>query len=375
MKDRKSDIFTGIVLAAVFILMAVFPVWASSQTTQPFLPLPTTQPATTQPVFLLSPPPNTIIQNVSATCNPWGSVQAGVGANNSRNLTVRNCRLEGFNFPLMFTGANPGLHITYCVILNSSPPPQHSSGTDVGDTSGIYEEGGDGDEIDHCLILNCGWWAKYDVTDPVQRSISSRHHGIYRNESHGTTTYVKIHDNIILNCPGSQVGCRIGGQVYGNVFMSGFDRDVILGGNGSGQAQWGEAFGNVLFGPWYDGLPYYGGGINLVCPGLLLPGTNLVSNSAGITNNFPAVDASGNIVIQTGYWSKGGASPTRVGQKVPRLADYYGAENFFPLIHCDDAPKIIAWLGQQLVSPVQPSPVILGNGVTVQGQQFQVIAK
>ena len=369
-------------IGIAFSLISIFQISYGQSTNQPPPAAPCTQPATTRPVYLLNPPPGTVIQNLDINCIPPGTQQAGAGGNNTNNLTIQYCRINGFDMGVMCTGYNPGLHVRYCVIVNSTPDPASWTSTGSVDAHGMYVEGGDGIEIDHCIILDCGWWPTADFTQLTTRSTMSRHHGIYLNESHGTTDNKRIHDCIILNSAGSQVGCRLGGTVYANVYGSGFDWDVVVGGYGgvgpsTPYGKLAQVYGNVTFGPRLNQNPYYGGGFSLDPAGMGRPGSvGVIEGNTGmsaqtISPHAIALDAQGNVIQQMGWWATGGAVVPGAGQHVWTLADYYGNPNFYALMKCDDAPKIRAWL----YTKISTSAPLLGTGTTVTGQQFNVVAK
>jgi hypothetical protein len=321
---------------------------AHAQPTQP-----TTNPATTRPVVMLQPPAGTVIENLNlrAADQPTDRRIYGIYVNGSKGgLTIRNCRIEGFNFGIALTGGNAGFQIYNCTIVNSASPAGK-------DSSGIYAEGAYGGASVHDnVILNTGWWPEYDPSDPNQRAVANRHHSYYGNEGGGTDDSFAFYDNVCLDPSGSNVILRRGGVVYGNVFRPGGDWDVVaasLGGNGF-------VVGNAHFGPRTDAVPYYGGGIRRY--GNMLCRDNLFAGSAGITNNVTCYDNATNSVIpQLGWWTKPGAGKlVPAGAKVPTLEDYYGTPDVYAAAKPGDAPKIIAWLRGLTLAPapvvVTPAP-------------------
>ena len=347
---------------------------------QPPPAFPGIGPMSTWPVYEIHPPDGYVIENVDAVCNPPGSVEVGVGANGSTNIVIRNNRLNGFIKPVNLSGGSRGAYVHHNVIVNATPDPGTWSPTGSGDAHGIYMEGCDGVEIAFNIILDTGWWPTADFNTQDALSSLSRRHGIYCNEANGSTDAKWVHDNIILNCCGSQIGCRLGGDVYGNILMSGFDWDIVMGGLGNlpKNSPYGTAvriYGNLTFGPVENVVPYYGGGSKLDsdvqrsgCRWSNCGNTGM--SNATITNNALAVDPWGKVIHQNGFWYKGGAVVAPAGKHLPTLADYYGRPDFYQSMHCDDAPLIAAWLAEEMART--PSTII-GFGEMHTGERFNMI--
>lgn len=323
-----------------------------------------------QPIVMLRPPPNTVIENLNLQGSGTGSgifincypTPAGTPDANyvCQNLVIRNNKINGFQQNVTIIGPQRGTQIYGNTLTNAT----EANGNDA---HGLYCEGlQQGCQIHDNLIANNGWWSSYDPTNATQRTVANRHHGIYMNESAGMDDSTLLYNNIVIDSVGSNVGCRHSLQAWGNVFRNGGDWDLIVG-------QWGKAFsaifGNAHFGPRKDAVPYYGGGIHLLCPGQVAG--NLFSNTAATTYNPAAVCEPGGVVApQIGVWPKGGCTTRPTGSRVPTLEDWclatYGKADVSTL-QPGDAPKIVAWLANQLVTPpivMVPGPVPAAFDVT-----------
>ena len=325
-----------------------------------------------QPIVMLRPAPGTVIDglNLDATVTPSGS-GSGIYINCypapsdpsyvCQGLTIRNCKVNGFQQNITIIGPQRGTLIYGNSLTNAT----QANGNDA---HGLYCEGLQGGcQIHDNLIANNGWWASYDPTDPTQRTQANRHHGCYFNESAGMDDSTLFWNNVVIDSAGSNVGCRHALTAWNNVFRNGGDWDLIVG-------QWAKGpsylFANACFGPRTDTVPYYGGGIHLLSPGVVQG--NLYSNSASITYNPAAVTEPGGVVQQQiGFWPRPGATVVPVGMKTPKLEDWckatYGTSDVSS-IKPGDAPKIVAWLSGQLVSQpavVNPAPLPAPFDVTV----------
>jgi hypothetical protein len=330
------------------------------------MPLPSTP--SKQPIFKHQPPPGTVLEDLWIVCDPPGSQEMGININGSSNLTVRNCRIEGFQKNFGFTGGHDGLTCTGNTSLNATGTWATMSGG--GHCHGLFAEGLRNSIVRGNLIAGCGWWVGYNPADDTQRTLANLNHGMYLHQNYADDSNV-IADNIVIDTAGSQILARAGGKITGNVTRAGGDWDIIV----AETAKSASVLDNAHFGPRTDGLPYYGGGIRLMIPGVpcLL---NIFAGSARITNNPAAIDVTGNVVPgQLGLWTKPGASRVVApGTPTLTLEAIYGTSSqaeLYAAIKPADAPRLVrimqAWQG--IVPPpqviLQPAPVPAPVSATV----------
>lgn len=317
----------------------------------------------TRPVVLLRPAPNTVIENLNLNGNS-GAIQYGIYISCypapsdptyvCKGLIIRNNVVKGFNVNVCLIGPNISTQIYGNTITDSTGTWQTMQSG--GHSHGLYAEGlQQGAQIHDNHIANNGWWATYDPTDANQRTLANMNHGCYFNESAGMDDSTLFYNNTVIDNVGSDVGCRLSLRAWDNVFRGVGDYSLIVGQYGKLPA---AIFGNACFAPRKDAVPYYGGGIHLLCPGQVKG--NYFAGSAATTFNAAATDTTG-VVPQIGFWPKLGATLSKPGTRQAMIEDWclmtYGKADVSTL-KPGDAPKIVAWLASQLVSAQQATPAV-----------------
>lgn len=305
-------------------------------------------------VVMLRPAPGTVIENLVLD-GGGGTQQYGIYINCNAapskdpsyvctGLTIRNCRITGFKQNIVILGAQRGTQIYGNVSANST-----GTADDMlkgGHSHGMYTEGLQQQcSIHDNLFSNNGWWKDYDPTQLNQRVAANMNHGWYGNETAGMDDTTLFYNNTFIDNVGSDVGCRLGLKAWNNVFRGVGDQSLIVGQFGKSAA----IVENAFFGPRADAVPYYGGGIHLLCPGIITG--NLYAGNAKITNNPTALDMHNIVVPGTGYWPKAGAVVAT--KPLPMIEDYclatYGKHDV-SMLQPSDAPHIVEWLQLHLMS-------------------------
>jgi len=294
--------------------------------------------------------PNVCVRNLNINCMVPGK-EAGIRLSACPNAIIAANTVNGFIWGAEFIDqGNANAKVIGNTFAEQQPPPGRHG-------AGLYTQGTKGLVVAGNLFRHCAWLA-----DPSNIGVQNQSHGWYGNES-GSSDDVLCIGNVFIDCGGSAIGCRNGGEFGWNLIRGGSDASIIP------QSQTEVAVNvhdNAIFGPVPDAPPNYGGGINVLAQDARLTNNYFASNAATPPN--PAVSVvpgplpPSAVAIDglKGWWGKPplfvqGRTVTQanVNTKLatpatatPRLTDYLGCSeaDLYARIRAEDGPFVVDWL-------------------------------